>query len=127
VLLTAMGGVALAHGAGMFSLLLVLVPIAIVRIVHGVRLWWRTGRKRAAVVVIAVFGTAFLGGFALLLASPTLRDVAAYTYDTNDFFLVTVYRTLFDLPTAPAVPGLWPLAALVVRGAVVVLRRTELA
>src|SRR5690606_18568625 len=119
--------VALAHGAGLFSLLLVLLPAVLLRLVRGVRHWWVSGRRRAAVVLSLAFGFAFLLGFALVLTSPAVRAVAAYTYDVHDFFAVTLYRTLFDLPTAPTVPGLWPLALLTVLGAVVVARRSELA
>lgn len=120
-------GVGLTHGSAAFSLLLVLVPLTLVRLAHGLRRWWREGRRRAVVVVLAVLGAVVVAGAAVVLVSPTVRNMAEYTYDVDDFFLVTVYRTLFDLPTAPVVPGLWPLAVLTVLGVVAVVRRAELA
>ena len=127
VLATAVAGVAFAHGAGLFSLLLVLAPAVLLRLVRVVRHRWVTGRRRSAVVVCFVVVLAFLLGAVLVLTNPAVRAVASYTYDVHDFVGVTLYRALFDLPTAPVVPGLWPLAVLVVLGAVVVARRRELA
>ena len=125
VVATAALGVGLTHGSAAFSLLLVLVPLALARLGHGLRQWWRAGRRRAAGGVLVTLGVVATAGLAVVLTSPTVRNMADYTYDTHDFFLVTVYRTLFDLPTAPVVPGLWPLAVLAVVGAVVVVRRAE--
>ncbi len=125
VVATAALGVGLTHGSAAFSLLLVLVPLALVRVGHGLRRWWDEGRRRAAGGVLVALGVVVAAGLAVVLMSPTVRNMADYTYDTHDFFLGTVYRTLFDLPTAPVVPGLWPLAVLAVVGAVVVVRRAE--
>gem|GEM_PF-185134 len=125
VVATAALGVGLTHGSAAFSLLLVLVPLALARLGHGLRQWWRAGRRRAAGGVLVALGVVAAAGLAVVLTSPTVRNMADYTYDTHDFFLATVYRTLFDLPTAPVVPGLWPLAVLAVVGAVVVVRRAE--
>ena len=127
VVATVAAGVALAHGAGLFSFLLVVLPAAVLHVVRGVRWWWATGRRRPAILVSLGFGLVLLAGLVLALSSSTLRAVASYTYDTRDFALATVYRTLFDLPTAPVAPGLWPLAILTMVGAVVVARRAELA
>lgn len=126
VVATVAAGVVLAHGAGLFSFLLVVLPAAVLHVVRGVRSWWATGRRRPAILASLGFGLVFVAGLVLALSSSTLRAVASYTYDTRDLALVTVYRTLFDLPTAPPAPGLWPLAILTVVGAVVVARRSEL-
>lgn len=122
---TAALGVGLTHGSAAFTLLLVLVPLALYRLAHGLRRWWWEGRRRAVVGVLALLGAVVATGTAVVLASPTVRNLANYTYDVDDVFLVTVYRTLLDLPTAPVVPGLWPLAVLVVLGAVTLARRAE--
>ena len=122
---TAALGVGLTHGSAAFSLLLLLVPLALVRLAHGLRRWWTGGRRRAVVLVLAALGAVVVAGLVVVLTSPTVRNMAEYTYDVDDPLPVTVYRTLLDLPTAPVVPGLWPLAVLAVVGAVAVARRPE--
>jgi len=123
VLATTAAGVAAAHGAGLFSFLLLVGPAALLRLVRELRRWWRAGRRRHVAGVLVLLGLLVVTGVGLALASPTFRAVASYTYDTHDPVPVTLYRTLFDLPTAPVVPGLWPLALLTVLGAVRLARR----
>lgn len=122
VLAGAAGGVALTHGSALFSLLVVVGPfVAVVLFRAGARHWHGNRRRLAwfgagtiALVVVAV---------AVLLSLPVVQGLLRYERDTNTFFLVTVYRLLLDVPFAPVVGGMWPVAVCTVAGVVVLLRR----
>lgn len=95
--LAASGGV-LAHGSGLFSLILLAAPILFVLLVRlGVR-WWRAGRRPAVVLGGLALTLAVVAGTAWLVRFPPVAAILGYERGGADSYLPGVLAVLADHP-----------------------------
>lgn len=121
VLLTAVGGVALAHGSGVFSLGLVLGPFALASLTHAASRRWAAGQRKRVVVGGVVGSLGVLAGLVVVLTNPTIQNMLSYPRATRAFYPATIGGVLIDQPlSGPA--GDLVVAGATLAGVVVILR-----
>lgn len=121
VVLTAAGGVALAHGSGVFSLALVLGPYALASLTHAASRRWAAGQRRRVVASAVVGGAVVVGGLVVVLTNPTVQNMLTFPRATRAFYPVTIAGVLIDQPLSGPV-GDVVVAVATLAGIVVVLR-----
>ncbi|MGP7959861.1 DUF6541 family protein [Sanguibacter sp. A247] len=121
VLLTAVGGVALAHGSGVFSLALLLGPFALASLTHAASRRWASGQRRRVVAGGVVGGLGVLAGLVVVLTNPTIQNMLSYPRATKAFYPATIGGVLIDQPLSGPFGDLVVMGA-TLAGVVVVLR-----
>lgn len=121
VVLTAAGGVALAHGSGVFSLGLLLGPFALASLTHAASRRWDAGQRGRVVAGAVVGSLGVLAGLVVVLTNPTIRNMLSYPRESKAFYPSTVLGALLDQPLSGPI-GDVVIAVATVAGVVVVLR-----
>ncbi|WP_102509253.1 DUF6541 family protein [Sanguibacter massiliensis] len=121
VVLTAAGGVGLAHGSGIFSLGLLLGPYVLAALTHAASRRWAAGQRGRVVVSAVVGGVALVGGLVVVLTNPTVQNMLSFPRATKAFYPATIGGVLIDQPLSGPVGDL-VVAVATIAGIVVVLR-----
>ncbi|MBD9698928.1 hypothetical protein IGS67_05390 [Flavimobilis sp. GY10621] len=121
VVLTAAGGVGLAHGSGVFSLGLLLGPYGLAALTHAASRRWAAGQRGRVVASAVVGGVGLVGGLVVVLTNPTVQNMLSFPRATKAFYPATIGGVLIDQPLSGPVGDL-VVAVATIAGIVVVLR-----
>jgi len=121
VVLTAAGGVALAHGSGLFSLGLLLGPFALASLTHAASRRWDAGQRGRVVAGAAAGVLATAAGLTVVLTNPTVRNMLSFPRETSAFYPATAAGALLDQPLSGPL-GDVVVAVATLAGVAVVLR-----
>lgn len=117
----AVAGVGLAHGSGLFSLLLLLGPYGVAALTHAAVRRWRAGQRRRVVAGAVAAGTVVVAGLVVVLTSATVQNMLQFPRATRGFYPLTALDLVRDGPLSGPVGDVVVAVALVV-GVVTVLR-----
>lgn len=122
----AAAGVVLAHGSGLFSIVLLAAPLLVVLLARQGRRFWRRGHRVAVVVAAVVLIAGVVGVASWLVQFPPVAAIIAYRRGGQDSYLPGIGSLLIDNPLIYVYPILsvnLAVTALVVVGVYVAVSR----